>query len=174
MIPQTVKGFSLKNEMNFYKRKLGLDQFKVVEEKFPFIKKISILKSYPRTEELRVMQYIGNLLYCNDENKAFYEFGKDVFNYFAFSALGKTAFSLFKDPQTILLNIAKAFNTLSTGIEVFVYSNGPQSLKIVFQNESWPPVYYYAIIESVLIYLGCKPVIQEEIKASSYIFYVTW
>lgn len=175
MSQQQVRGIYFKMEIDYYRKKLGTKEFKKIEEKFPMIKRISPVLNYSREEEFQILKFIGQILYGNDLQKTFYLLGVDAFHFFSENPIGKTLFALLgNDLKTLALDIPKAFNTLTIGLQFKIDDPGGTAIQIKIYNDSAPAAYYEGILEEAVRYFGYNPKTQKEIYDQLYIFTVSW
>ena len=101
--------------------------------------KLSNFKSYPVQYQIEAEKILCQILFGSYNEAAYFQFGKRSLDYFVNSNIGKVMVSLFgKDPEKLVFNIQRLFNTVTSGIEIEVKKLEDHKFSVHFFNDPYP------------------------------------
>ena len=134
----TVKGIFINPTIERILNEGSTEQIAKLKDKLPELK-LSPFKNYPVFYQIESENILCEMLFGSYNREAYFRFGQNSFLSFANSSIGKIMMSLYgKDPDKIVPNVQKLFDTVTTGIHIETTKLAEKKYSIRYYNDPYP------------------------------------
>jgi uncharacterized protein (TIGR02265 family) len=160
----TVKAFILARLLDLAKEKLSPDELAKLEADLGVqhrLLKVAFFSDHPVELQIRLEERLAPVVWGRSDDQAFYLFGRQNFETFAASAVGRTMLALTgKDPKRIVMTSLGILSRVMNGAQIEVVDRGPRDVSFRFRNNPYRPLGWQGVIDATLEHAGVKPKVQ--------------
>jgi uncharacterized protein (TIGR02265 family) len=160
----TIKAFILARLLDLAKEKLSPEEFAGLEAELGVQHrslKLGFFSDHPVELQIKVEERLAPLVWGRSDDQAYYLFGRQNFETFAASAVGRTLLALTgKDPKRILMTSLHILSRVMTGAKIEVSDRGPKDVSFRFRNNPYRPLGWMGVVDATLEHAGVRPTVR--------------
>ena len=157
----TIKAFILARLLDLAKSRLSPEEFGKLEADLGVQHrslKLAFFSDHPVELQIKIEERLAPVIWGRSDDQAFYQFGRQNFETFAASAVGRTLLALTgKDPKRIVMTSLGILSRVLSGAKIDVTDKGPGEVSFRFRNNPYRPLGWQGVIDATLEHAGVTP-----------------